>query len=162
MSVMVKRTWQKILLGDMGPAALALGVALGTFLALLPTFGFSALIAFGLLPFLTKINKPAVFVAILFWNPLIQIPVYAASLQLGSLIFAGAPVVHYDIELLNHLYTFTRRFLVGHLIMTVGLTFLSFVLTYLTASAIPILKTTFRTIASLPTQLRTIRQAISQ
>ena len=138
----------------MSPAALALGVALGTFLALLPTFGFSAFIALALLPFLKRINRPAVFVAIFFWNPIVQIPVYAASLQLGSLIFAGAPIVHYDIELLNHLYTFTRRFLVGHLIMTIGLTATSFALTYLIASTTPIVRTTFRALNALPISMR--------
>lgn len=138
----------------MSPTALAFGVALGTFLALLPTFGMSAFIALGLLPFLKRINKPAVFIAIIFWNPIVQIPIYAASLQLGSLIFAGAPVVHYDLDVISHLYTFTRRFLVGHLIMTASLTAVSFALTYLIASTAPLARTAFRSLVNIPSPLR--------
>lgn len=154
---MLKRTWQKLIIGDMTPFAIALGIALGTFAALLPTFGFSILIAIGLTAILPRVNKPAVLVALAFWNPLVQIPVYALSFEIGSFLFSGTPIVHYNFELLNHLYSFTRRVFVGQLIVAVTFTALAYIITYTIVSIMPIFKNSFRFRTFLPTQLRTAK-----
>ena len=121
--------WSKLLLGDFSPHSIALGLAIGTLVALLPTFGFSALLALFLIFIFPNINRPAIFISLIIWNPVVQIPIYAASLQLGSIMFTDAPLVKYDIEILNQLYSFTQRFLIAHMIIVAILT----VATYVTA-----------------------------
>jgi uncharacterized protein (DUF2062 family) len=124
----MKDTWAKLFLGDLTPNGVAMGFAFGTFFALLPTFGFSVFLALGLLVFFPNMNKPAVVLSLAFWNPIMQIPIYALSLELGTILYAGEPIVRYNFELLNQIFTFTRRFLVGHLVVTVSFTILSYLI----------------------------------
>ncbi len=116
----LKKHWADIFLGDFTPHNIALGLALGTFIALLPTFGFGILVAMGILFFFPHINKPATVFAFILWNPFTQIPVYMLSIHLGSFLFEGIPIVKYDIEILNQFYTFTRRFLVAHVLVSLA------------------------------------------
>lgn len=117
-SAKLKKQWATIFLGDFTPHTIALGLALGTFFALLPTFGFGLILALGVVFLFPHINKPATIFAFILWNPLTQIPIYLISLHLGSYLFEGLPVVNYNIEILNQLFTFTRRFLVAHMIVS--------------------------------------------
>jgi uncharacterized protein (DUF2062 family) len=80
------------------------------------------------------INRPAILISLIIWNPLLQIPVYAASFQLGSHLFADATLVKYDIEILNQLYSFTRRFLIAHLIIVSGITLATYFIAWTTLS----------------------------
>jgi len=118
----IKHEWSKLLLGDFTPHSIALGLAIGTLVTLLPTFGFSALLALLLIFIFPNINRPAIFISLIVWNPLVQIPIYGLSFQLGTMLFTDAPLVKYDVEILNQLYSFTRRFLVAHLIIVCGIT----------------------------------------
>jgi len=130
----LQHEWSKLLLGDFTPHSIALGVAIGTLVALLPTFGFSAVLALLLIFIFPNINRPAIFVSLIIWNPLVQIPIYAASFQLGALLFTDAPLVKYDIEILNQLYSFTQRFLIAHLIIILGMTAVTYTITRFTLS----------------------------
>jgi len=130
----LQHEWSKLLLGDFTPHSIALGIAIGTLVALLPTFGFSAVLALLLIFIFPNINRPAIFVSLIIWNPLVQIPIYAASFQLGSLLFTDAPLVKYDIEILNQLYSFTQRFLIAHLIIILGMTAITYTITRFTLS----------------------------
>jgi len=130
----LQHEWSKLLLGDFTPHSIALGVAIGTLVALLPTFGFSAVLALLLIFIFPNINRPAIFVSLIIWNPLVQIPIYAASFQLGALLFTDAPLVKYDIEILNQLYSFTQRFLIAHLIIILGMTTATYLITRFTLS----------------------------
>lgn len=116
----LKKHWADIFLGDFTPHNIGLGLALGTFIALLPTFGFGLIVALGIVFWFPHINKPATVFAFIFWNPLSQIPIYLLSIHLGSFLFDGMPVVKYNIEVLNQFYTFTRRFLVAHIIVSLA------------------------------------------
>ena len=127
LSQRLKNEWSKLLLGNMTPHSVALGLAIGTFVALLPSFGFSALLALFVIFIFPSINRPAVFVALIVWNPLVQIPLYAASFHLGTYLFADAVLVKYDIEILNQLYSFTRRFLIAHMILISVITVLTYI-----------------------------------
>jgi len=128
----LKREWSKLLLGDFTPHHIAFGLAVGSFVALLPTFGFSALLSLLLIFIFPNINRPAIFISLIIWNPLFQVPIYALSFQLGTLLFSDATLVKYDIEILNQLYSFTRRFLIAHLIIVSSLT----VVTYIVARVV--------------------------
>lgn len=125
-----KRSWDEFLLGGTDPHEVALGFALGSFIALLPTFGFSALLGILLMMVFPRLNRPAVFLALALWNPLVQIPIYALSFGIGSELFGNAPVIKYQVEILNQLYTFTRRFLVGHLLLTAAVTVITYVVVW--------------------------------
>lgn len=135
-STMIKKVWLKLVMGETTPHNLAFGVAFGTLVALLPTFGFSVAIALGLLIFMPKINRPAVLLALAFWNPLMQIPVYALSLEVGSALYTGDNVVMYQLELLNQLHTYTLRFLLGHLSVTLLFTIMSYLVAFIVAKII--------------------------
>lgn len=128
----IQNEWTKLLLGDFTPHSIALGVATGTLVALLPTFGFSALLALLLIFIFPNINRPAILVSLIIWNPLVQIPLYALSFHLGSMMFTDATLVKYDIEILNQLYSFTRRFLIAHMIIVSGITVSTYIITRLT------------------------------
>jgi len=134
LSRQLQEQWAKLLLGDFTPHTIALGMAIGTLVSLLPTFGFSALLALLLIFIFPNINRPAIFISLIIWNPLFQIPIYAASFQLGAMLFTDAPLVKYDIEILNQLYSFTQRFLIAHLIIVSGLTVVTYVITRITIS----------------------------
>ena len=123
----LQHEWSQLLLGEFTPHNIALGLAIGTMVTLLPTFGFSALLALLLIFIFPSINRPAIFISLIIWNPLFQIPIYAASFHLGSILFADATLVKYDIEVLNQLYSFTRRFLIAHLIIVTGITLATYV-----------------------------------
>lgn len=125
----VKKQWSDLLLGDFTPHCMALGLAIGTFIALLPTFGFSVLLAILLAFLFPKMNRPAIFFALLVWNPIVQIPIYALSFNLGGFLFDGLPQTNYSIEILNQIYNFTKRFLVAHLIITTVTTLVVYFLT---------------------------------
>lgn len=114
------------------PHQMALGVAFGTLVSLFPTFGFGAIIAIALLPFLPQMNKAAVFFGLAFWNPLVQIPIYALSLEIGSALYHGGTVAIYHLELINQLATYALRFFIGHLAITILFTILSYSIVYFT------------------------------
>lgn len=128
----VQEKWSAFLIGDGSVDGIAFGIAVGTFVALLPTFGFSVFIALGLTLLFPQLNKPAVIFALAFWNPIVQIPVYGLSALLGNYLFGSLPVVMYEVEILNQIYNFTRRFLVAHLLVGTGLTLLMYVIGYFT------------------------------
>lgn len=128
----LKQKWADLLLGEFTPHSIALGFSLGTIAALLPTFGFSILLALVLMFVFPHINRPAIFFALVVWNPVVQIPIYALSIHLGGELFGNMPVVKYNIEVLNQAYSFTKRFLVAHLIVTIVCTISVYVLSYAT------------------------------
>jgi len=136
--------WTKLLLGNFTPHDIALGLAIGTLVTLLPTFGFSALLALFVIFIFPNINRPAIFLSLIVWNPIVQIPIYAASFQLGTMLFQDATLVKYDVEILNQLYSFTRRFLIAHLIIVLGLT----ICTYISARATLTYRTKFASLAT--------------
>jgi hypothetical protein len=74
---------------------LALGFAVGTFISVLPTPGFNILLGFVAVAAYPRINKLSLFGAM-----------------------AGAePTVEFDVVIVNEVYNFTRRYLVGNLIV---------------------------------------------
>lgn len=112
------------------PHELALGFAVGTFIGVLPTPFFSVLLAFFVIFLYPKMSKATLFGAIILWNPLITIPLSVISYRIGDLLFGAAPVVNYDVVLLERIYNFTRRFLVGNVILSASLAAIGYGLTF--------------------------------
>ncbi len=115
----LRKHFREVLKIKKTPQSIAMGFAIGTFLAILPTPGFSILLGFLLVLIFEKINKFSLIGAMAFWNPITLIPIYYISYHIGNFFMTDAPVVVYRFVLLNQLFRFTRRFLIGNLILAV-------------------------------------------
>lgn len=104
----------------------ALGFGIGSFIALLPTPGFSMFIGLGVAALMKPASRPGVFLAMVIWNIWTLIPIFAASAWLGELIFSSEVKVYFHAEFLNQIVHFTRRMLVGNLIISIPLSFLCY------------------------------------
>lgn len=105
---------------------IALGFSIGTLIAILPTPGFNLLLGALVVAVYPHVNKLAVFGAIGFYNPIVTIPFYWASYEVGSLILGLNPVIHYDVAVIGEAYDFTRRYLVGNLVVSVVTSLLTY------------------------------------
>jgi len=112
------------------PRIIALSFAIGSFIAIIPLFGFGILIGLSVIFIFKKLNKIALMSAFIIWNPLILAPIITFSYKLGDIIFSGVEIVKYEMMFLNHFFTFTRRFLVGNMIIDFSLSLISFVVVY--------------------------------
>lgn len=112
------------------PHNIALGFSIGTFIAILPTFGTG--IFFGLLVALLykKLNKLALFIAFAIWNPFVLIPLSALAFQIGNFIFQGVPVVEYEVSIFYEFFSITRRLLVGSLILATIISGSAYIILY--------------------------------
>lgn len=108
------------------PENIALSFAIGTFIAIIPMFGVGILIGLLIAIMFKKLNKIALMLAFVVWNPLFTVPILALSGKIGDILFHGVEVMKYEIDFFNHFFTFTRRFLVGNLILDVILSVSSY------------------------------------
>jgi uncharacterized protein len=113
----LKARLKEMLSARSSPHEIALGFTIGTFISILPTPGFNLLLGALVVAVYPHVNKLAVFGAMAFYNPIVIIPFYWASYKMGGLIFGLNPVIHYDVVLISEAYDFTRRYLVGNLIV---------------------------------------------
>ncbi|MCB9362079.1 DUF2062 domain-containing protein [Candidatus Woesearchaeota archaeon] len=95
------------------PHEIALGFAVGSFIAIMPTPGFNILLALAVIAIYNKISKVAIFGSFIIWNPLVLIPLYTGAFAIGNMIFTGEPTLIFSFEWLNAIYAFSRRFLIG-------------------------------------------------
>jgi len=122
----IKRHFVEVLKSKNSDHSIARGFAMGTFVALLPTPGISTLIGVLMIAIFKKINKVAVFVALAIWNVWTVIPFYWASLELGDFIFKEVPAHHFEVEYFNQIYLYSRRFIVGSLVISIPFSFLCY------------------------------------
>jgi uncharacterized protein len=108
------------------PHGIALGFAIGTVIAVLPTFGLGALVGLLIVLIFKRISKISLFLAFAFWNPLILIPLTGLSYFIGNFLLQGEPVIKFKIEIINYAFIYTRRFLVGNLIVSTTAAILSY------------------------------------
>lgn len=113
---------------------IALGFSVGTFISVLPTPGFNILLGVAAVAFYPRMNRLAVFAAMALYNPIVMIPFYWASYALGALIFTSLPVISYDIVIADQVYDYTRRYLVGNLIVTMAITAITYPVVHIIAS----------------------------
>lgn len=115
------------------PHSLAFGFSIATLISTLPTFGFGTLIGMGIVLVYKQISKVALFAGLAFWNPLFIIPVYSGAFWLGDWIFGEAPILVYEVGLLEQALGYTRRFLVGNIAIALVLSILGYCLVYAAA-----------------------------
>lgn len=115
----LKHHLREVVREEATPHAIALGFAVATFWAVLPTPGFS--IAMGFLtalvvPHLSKVSLGAGFAL---WNPLVTGPINAASIPLGASILGVAPaIVEADIGLATKIMKIGAQMFVGSAIVS--------------------------------------------
>lgn len=96
---------------------LALGFAVGTLISVLPTPGFNIVLGFVVLAAYPRLNKLSLFGAMAIFNPLVMVPFHWASYALGDLLFGAEPTVEVDVMIVDRVYNFTRRYLVGNVLV---------------------------------------------
>lgn len=108
------------------PHSIALGFAIGTFIAIFPTAGLDIPIALLVVLLYPRVNKLSLFGAFLFWNPLFSLPIILLSYKIGDILFANVPVVEYKFVILNQIIDFSRRLFVGLAISAVVISIISY------------------------------------
>ena len=124
----IKYYAQEVLTEKTTPHSIAVGFAIGSFISILPTPGFNLILALIVSLIYKKVNKVSLFIGVLFWNPLTSPVIYYFSYKLGNLIFGAAPIVVYNVSFMEQIYQFTRRFLVGNIIIAVSMSIISYFL----------------------------------
>lgn len=104
----------------------ALGFGIGSFIALLPTPGLSIFIGLGVAALMKPASRPGVLLAMVVWNIWTLIPIFAASAWLGEIIFSSDAKLYFHAEFLNQVVHFTRRLLIGNLIISIPLSFMCY------------------------------------
>jgi len=112
----LKEHFKEVLGIKTSPHSIALGFAIGTFIAILPTLGFTYLIATIVMLVYAKESKIALFGALLIWNPFVLFPIYTLSYRLGDFILSGFPEV-YPLQVIGQFRYTTLRFLIGNFII---------------------------------------------
>ena len=105
-----------------------MGFALGTLIAILPTLGLGVFIGLGLILIFKKVSKVSMLIAFIIWNPLILALMYPLDYAVGDFILRGVPVKTYKTELLNKLFVYSRRFIVGGIINGIVISIISYII----------------------------------
>ena len=110
------------------PHSIAAGFALGTLIAVLPTFGFGIFRGLLLLFIFKKISKLSLFASFAFWNPLVLLSIYPLSYGIGDFILGDSPIKTYKIQLLNQIFLHSKRFLLGSFILALIFSITSYIM----------------------------------
>ncbi len=105
------------------PHEIALGFAIGTAIAILPTFGLGAIIGIFIAFIYKKINKVSLFFSFAIWNPFLLAPLTGLSYTIGYFILKETSISIFKFELLDKLFF---RYIIGNLILTSILTVASY------------------------------------
>ena len=129
----IKKHFKEVLELKTSPRAIAFGFALGTAIALLPTFALDVLIGLLIVLIFKKVSKIALFAALAVWNPFILVPLIGVEYAIGNFIVGDIPPMIFKLEFLNQVYKYTLRYLIGNLIITTVFTTLSYFIIYYVA-----------------------------
>jgi len=124
--VKLREHLKEILKIKKSPHSIALGFALGSFIAILPTFGFAVLIGIVLTFVYTKVNKFALFGSMALWNPLITVLLYPIGYKIGDFLFYDMPVTKINLTFMDTIYRYSLRFLIGNFILAISLSVMSY------------------------------------
>jgi len=93
------RYWyRRILALRATPHQIAMGTAVGIFIAFTPTFGVQMLLAV-VAAFVFRLSKPATVIPVWISNPLTLVPVYGATYAAGALLWPGETLADLPAEL---------------------------------------------------------------
>lgn len=124
----LKKHFKEVLELKTSPHSIAMGFATGTLIAILPTFGLGIFIGLLVLLIFKKISKISMFISFAIWNPLVLTLLYPLEYGIGNLILSDFPVTKFKFEILNQLFVYTGRFLLGSLILSMAVSFICYFL----------------------------------
>ncbi|MFC1648344.1 DUF2062 domain-containing protein [Nanoarchaeota archaeon] len=113
-----KQHFHNMSISDHAAHDIAIGFALGTFLAILPTFGLGLVVGVLVMLVYDKMSKAAMLVSFAVWNPLVLYPMFFLSFQLGNLIIGTGPMIEFNLSMMDHIYNYSLRFMIGNLIIS--------------------------------------------
>ncbi len=125
-----KKYFHEIIKVKKSPKSIAFGAALGTFISILPTPFMNVLIGIVVILLFKNTNKFSLFGSMAFWNPITLIPIYIASYKIGNFLLKDSVVIEYEFTLLEQVFQFTRRFLIGNLMIAIFVSTIVFVIIY--------------------------------
>jgi hypothetical protein len=108
------------------PNSIAIGFAIATFIALLPTFGLGVFIGLGIILIFKKISKVSLLGGFAFWNPVVLAPFYTLSYIVGDLIYLNTPGFNFQFEINEALYIYSIKFLIGNFIVVIAMSLISY------------------------------------
>ncbi len=126
----LKEHFRGVLETKKSPHSVAIGFAIGTFIAIMPTPFINVFIGLLILLIFKKVSKISMFLAFLVWNPFVKVPLYLVNFKLGDIIFGNSPPVHYNVQIINIALNYTRRYLVGCTITAATLAIMSYFIVY--------------------------------
>lgn len=121
-----KKHMDEVMKTKTSPHSIALGFAIGVLIAILPTPGFSVLLGVLIVLIFKDISKYSLFIALAIFNPIFMIPFYILSYYIGNLLFSTEPVIVFNVVFWDAVYNYTRRYLVGNVIVAVVTSFVSY------------------------------------
>lgn len=124
----MKSFFEELSNSESTPHEIALGFAVGTFFAILPTPGFSFFLGFLFAMVYKKVNKLSLFGSLALFNPIVNLPFYTLSYIIGDALYGTAPVVTFKIIFLDTVINYTRRFLTGAFIIALGMSVIGYIL----------------------------------
>jgi uncharacterized protein len=110
------------------PHSIALGFAIGTLIALLPTFGLGILVGLGILLIFKNISKISMLISFAFWNPFLLIPMFGLSYKIGDWVMKDLPIKDYEFSILTDILAYSRNFIIGNLILAISVSTLSYLI----------------------------------
>jgi uncharacterized protein len=108
------------------PHDIALGFAVGTFIAIIPTPGFNVFIALLVILIIKRISKVSMLIALAIWNPFTVIPIYALVFKLANSYFFTVDIVLLDIFFIDMIYNISRRYIFPLFIVSSAISILSY------------------------------------
>lgn len=126
----IKKHLEEVIKIKDSPRAIALGFAIGTAIALLPTLGLGIFIGLGIVLIFKKISKISLFASFVVWNIAILALLVPVEYKLGNFLLKNVPTTAYKIEILNRIFVYSRGYLLGNIIITVIFTTLSYLIIY--------------------------------
>ena len=104
----------------------ALGFAVGTFISLLPTPGFNFALALLVASWFRQIHRATLIASLAVWNIFVTAPLFALSYRLGNMLFPAPITTSVAAQWQAEIISFVQGFLVGNLIIAVGVTAVSY------------------------------------
>ncbi|MBU3923706.1 MAG: DUF2062 domain-containing protein [Nanoarchaeota archaeon] len=127
----LKKHFKEVMEIKTSPHSIATGFALGTLIAILPTFGLGILIGLLIIWIFKRISKISMLVAFAIWNPLVLAILYPLEYSVGNFFMPTLPITKFKIQILNQLFIYTARFLLGSLVLSITASILSYILVLL-------------------------------
>lgn len=112
------------------PREIAIGFTIGTAIAILPTFGLGPFIALLIILIFKRISKISLLFSFVVWNPFILISLYPLEYYIGDLAVGNPPTTKFKLEILNQIFVYSAKYLIGNIIVTIILCITSYFVIY--------------------------------